>query len=76
MRIRTSAQIYTRSEAGFQALENLTKVRWLILAFGTVPQAVKLMAFRGLYWTEAWGWVYVASFVFIEVLIISGKRNG
>jgi hypothetical protein len=76
MRIRTSAQIYTRSEAGFQALENLTKVRWLIFAFGTVPQAVKLMAFRGLYWTEAWGWVYVASFVLMEALIISGKRNG
>jgi hypothetical protein len=47
----------------------------LIFAFDTLPQAIKLMALKGLFWTKAWGGLYLASFVAMECLIIASKRG-
>jgi hypothetical protein len=62
-------------EEGFQALENLTLVRWLLFAFGTLPQTVKLMAFKGVPWTQAWAGLSLATFVILEVFIFFGKQG-
>ena len=43
------------AEGGFQALEDLIFVRWLLFSLGTVPQAVKLAALGNVPWTKAWG---------------------
>ncbi|KAF2189213.1 hypothetical protein K469DRAFT_683653 [Zopfia rhizophila CBS 207.26] len=43
MHVRSRA-LKDRGPEGFQALENVAIVRWLLFAFGTLPQAIKLMA--------------------------------
>ncbi|KAJ8117650.1 hypothetical protein OPT61_g1186 [Boeremia exigua] len=75
MQIRNRPQNKLGPNEGFQALENLPTVRWLVFCFGTLPQAVKITAFGGLYWTKAWGGLYLASFAIMECFIIAGNRG-
>jgi WD40 repeat protein len=54
-------------DGGFQGLERLTWVRWLIFSFGTLPQVIKLLALHGVPWTKAWGIMFFASFLVLEI---------
>lgn len=75
MHLRTQTLNCTGDE-GFQALENLTTVRWFLLAFGALPQAAKLAGMGGVQWTKARVGLYIASFVIMEAMIIcAGQDN-
>ncbi|KAN0108826.1 hypothetical protein V8E51_008568 [Hyaloscypha variabilis] len=53
---------------GIQAIEKVTFVRWLFFVFGTLGQAIKLMAMDGIFWTKTWGAMFLVSFLVVEVL--------
>ena len=55
---------------GIQAIEKLTFIRWLFFIFGTLGPAIKLMAMEGVPWTKAWGAMFLASFLVVEVLVV------
>ena len=58
------------SDEGFQALEKLTFVRWMLFILGTLPQAIKLVFLKGVPWTQAWGVMFLVPFVTLEIMII------
>jgi hypothetical protein len=56
---------------GTKDLETLlgsTWIRYLMFCLGPLPQAVRLAAFRGTPWTKAFGYMFLVSFLSIEVL--------
>jgi len=73
MRVRTRPLRDSGPQEGFQTLETLTSVRWLIFVIGTLTQAVKLMATSGLHWTKAWGGLFLASFGVMECFIVAAS---
>ncbi|KAF2259834.1 hypothetical protein CC78DRAFT_585514 [Lojkania enalia] len=75
MQIRSRPSRRQGREEGFQALENLPTVRYIIFFFGTLPQVIKLMALGGLRWTKAWGGLYIANFVIMECFVLAGERS-
>ena len=66
------------AEGGFQALQNLTFVRWLLFGLGTLPQAVKLIVLGNVPWTKVWGLFFLSSFLVLEVVfwMASGSERG
>jgi hypothetical protein len=54
---------------GLQYLEKLTFVRWIFFIL-TLTQSIKLFALSGIPWSQAWGCLYLASFLIVEVLIL------
>lgn len=55
---------------GIRSLEQVLFVRCVVLAFGVLPQVIKLMACSGLPWTKVWGCFYLVSFIVVEVMKI------
>jgi hypothetical protein len=62
-------------DGGFQALERLTWVRWLLFSLGTLPQVIKLFALQGVPWTQGWGTMFLASFLILELFSLAWQRN-
>ncbi|KAF1997892.1 hypothetical protein P154DRAFT_622108, partial [Amniculicola lignicola CBS 123094] len=48
-------------------LEASLVLRLIVFVLGTLPQSVKLFSCTGIPWTQAWGYLYVRSFVVLEV---------
>jgi hypothetical protein len=64
---------------GIRAMGRMTWLRWLFFIFGTLPQAIKLLAFEGTPWTKAWGVMFLVSFIMVEALVVLswvGGRQG
>jgi hypothetical protein len=64
---------------GIRAMGRMTWLRWLFFIFGTLPQAIKLLAFEGTPWTKAWSVMFLVSFIMVEALVVLswvGGRQG
>ncbi|KAF2430868.1 hypothetical protein EJ08DRAFT_649416 [Tothia fuscella] len=54
---------------GPQALEHLPFARWIFgFLLGALPAWIKLLSFKGVPWTQAWGCMFLVQFVLIETL--------
>jgi hypothetical protein len=60
---------------GILSLEKMTWLRWLWFILGTLPPTIKLMAMKGIPWEQAWGMMFLASWVINEGLIIFATSN-
>jgi hypothetical protein len=49
----------------------MTCLRWLWFILGTLPPAIKLMSMSGVRWEQAWGMLFLSSWIINESLIIS-----
>lgn len=56
-------------ESYLASLQKNAVFRLVLFNFGAVPQIVKLFAMRGIPWTQAFGAMYLASFLIMEVFI-------
>jgi len=52
------------------SLETMTWLRWLWFILGTLPPAIKLMSMRGVLWEQAWGMMFLTSWIINESLTI------
>ena len=52
------------------SLETMTWLRWLWFILGTLPPAIKLMSMRGVPWEQAWGMMFLTSWIINESLTI------
>jgi len=57
---------------GLQYLEKVTFIRWVVFII-TLTQSIKLFALRGVPGSQAWGYLFLASYVAIEVVILLGN---
>jgi hypothetical protein len=57
------------------SLEKMTWLRWLWFTLGTLPSAIKLMSMKGVPWEQAWGMMFLSSWVLNEGLIIFASLN-
>jgi hypothetical protein len=62
-----------RELLGLQALEEKPTVRVILFIIGTLPGAIKLMAYSGILWTRLWGAFYTVEFFVVEVFRIVDK---
>ncbi|KAB8222431.1 hypothetical protein BDV33DRAFT_168658 [Aspergillus novoparasiticus] len=54
-----------------EAAENSIIIRWILMIMGAyVFQVIKLMAMRGVPWTQAWAMMFAISILFGEILIL------
>jgi hypothetical protein len=60
---------------GVQSLEKKTWLRWLWFILGTLPPTIKLLAMRGVHWEQAWGMMFLSSWIINESLIIFAAMN-
>ncbi|CAG8961780.1 hypothetical protein HYFRA_00006323 [Hymenoscyphus fraxineus] len=60
---------------GIQALERMTWLRWVWFLLGTLPPAIKLLSLNGVGWVQAWGVLFLSSWVLNELLIIFATLN-
>lgn len=58
---------------GWNDLKDNTLIRWIIFAF-SMPQIVKFYAMEGLPWTQAWGTMYLVSFLMVEIVLVQTRR--
>jgi hypothetical protein len=58
-----------------QSLEKMTWLRWLWFIFGTLPPVIKLMAMKGVPWVQAWGMMFLSSWVLSEGIMIFVAMN-
>ena len=61
---------------GIRAMGRMTLLRWLFFIFGTLPQAIKLLAFEGTPWTKTWGVMFLVSFIMVEALVVFSLVGG
>lgn len=54
-------------------LEDSTFFRWIFFLLGTLPPAIKLAAMDGIFWTKVFGMMFLGSFLFIELLLITSR---
>lgn len=47
--------------------------RWMFFIMGILPAAIKLTSFSGTPWTKAWGLMFTASFIMIELIILLAR---
>jgi hypothetical protein len=57
---------------GLQYLEKVTFFRWVVFII-TLTQSIKLFALSGVPGSQAWGYLFLTSFVVIEVVILLGN---
>jgi hypothetical protein len=55
---------------GIQTLEGMTWLRWLWFLLGTLPPAIQLASMSGVGWAQAWGMMFLGSWLINEFLII------
>jgi hypothetical protein len=70
---------YAGVEDEVEALCTLKKtscLRWLWFILGTLGPAAKLKAVEGLPWTQAWGGMYLGSFLVFELLVVLSMLSG
>jgi hypothetical protein len=60
---------------GIQALEGMTWLRWIWFLLGTLPPAIKLASMSGVGWAQAWGMMFLGSWLLNEFLIIFATLN-
>jgi hypothetical protein len=60
---------------GIQTLEGMTWLRWLWFLLGTLPSAIKLASMSGVGWAQAWGMMFLGSWLLNEFLIIFATFN-
>ncbi|KAF2738248.1 hypothetical protein EJ04DRAFT_60399 [Polyplosphaeria fusca] len=53
---------------GLQQLETSGFLRCFLFVFGVLPQTIKLVACKGLPWTQAWGLFYLSAFIMVEMM--------
>jgi hypothetical protein len=66
-------EIEGENERGLDSLSALrytTWLRWSFFIIGTICPAFKLLAMTGVPWTKTWGFTFLVSFFFVELLII------
>lgn len=68
---RASVRAERSSEDDIEVLKTLTFLRWIWFILGTLPPAIKLMAMRGVPWTQTWGIIFLISWSMNEYLISS-----
>ncbi|ERF74081.1 hypothetical protein EPUS_08129 [Endocarpon pusillum Z07020] len=60
-----------------RSLENLTFLRWILFAIGTLPTTIRLLAMGGVPWTKAFGIMFLVSFFVVEIVVVFiGKDLG
>lgn len=64
------------SGEGLQSVEKLGFIRALLFLLGTLPQVVKVMAMRGIPWTQVWAALYLGSFVITEAVLLLARDPG
>lgn len=64
------------SGKGLQSIEKTGFVQVLLFCLGTLPQAVKLMALSGIFWTQVWAGLYLSSFLTIQFLVLMAEGQG
>ncbi len=57
------------------SLETMTWLRWLWFILGTLPPAIKLMSMTGVPWEQAWGMMFLTSWIINESLTIYAATN-
>lgn len=57
------------------SLETMTWLRWLWFILGTLPPAIKLMSMSGVPWEQAWGMMFLTSWIINESLTIYAATN-
>jgi hypothetical protein len=55
---------------GIRVIEQYTWLRWVYFILGALPQAIKLMSFRGTPWTQVVGLIFLVSFIIVEMIVI------
>jgi len=56
------------SETG-KGLLSTTWIRWLLFVLSPLPQVIRLASFQGTRWTKVFGFIYVLSWLSVEILI-------
>ena len=63
------------SDNAIRNIQQLTWLRYLFFAIGTLPPAIKMIAMQGIPWTKTWAIMYLTSFLATEILVLlSWKR--
>jgi hypothetical protein len=57
------------------SIEAMTWLRWLWFILGTLPPAIKLMSMSGVRWEQAWGMMFLTSWIINESLVIYAALN-
>ncbi|XTI89645.1 hypothetical protein V2W45_1404113 [Cenococcum geophilum] len=55
---------------GFQALEKVSFLCWLLFVTGTIPQVIRVLSLSGVCWTKTRGCMYLVSFGILELLLL------
>jgi hypothetical protein len=50
-------------------------VTMVVVILGTLPPAIKLLAMTGIRWEQAWGMMFLSSWIINESLIIFAAMN-
>ncbi|KAG9233043.1 hypothetical protein BJ875DRAFT_379396, partial [Amylocarpus encephaloides] len=66
----TTVEINEGESHASESLEKMTWLRWLWFLLGTLPPAIKLMSMRGVGWVQAWGMMFLISWMGNELLIL------
>ena len=62
-------------EDSLQKLQENTTFQIAIFLLGALPQIVKLCALQGLLWIKVWGFVFLGSFLVLELLVLLLGRD-
>ena len=63
------------SPSSFAELQENPIFRILLFVATALPQAIKLLAVSGVFWTKLWAFMFVGSFVIIEVIVLQLGRG-
>ena len=63
------------SPSSFAELQENPVFRILLFVAAALPQAIKLLAVSGVVWTKLWAFMFVGSFVIIEVIVLQLGRG-
>jgi hypothetical protein len=55
-------------------LVSMTWLRWIFFVVATLPMAVKLMVMTGVPWTQAFGTMFLVSFIAVELFVVVSAR--
>ncbi|KAL2828759.1 hypothetical protein BDW59DRAFT_142985 [Aspergillus cavernicola] len=61
-----------------QAIHNFnmqSRVRWIAFLVGALPQVIKLYTSSGVAWSQAFGAMYLASWLLFEILVIAARLD-
>jgi hypothetical protein len=76
LRYAAKAWLLQRSANPRMPLEASPILRLIAFILGTLSQSVKLFSCKGIPWTQAWAYLYVGSFVAMEVATLVARSIG